>query len=81
MAPVETPIALEQEATDLTIHVQMCAMRHRQILARIEEASEEARAWRARIEKGVWALIAMVGTGLGAGATQVLPVMRAMAGQ
>lgn len=74
-------MALEEEASSLPIHVQMCAMRHRQILERINEADATAQAWRARIEKGVWALIAMVGTGLGAGATQVLPVMRALAGQ
>jgi cytochrome c5 len=74
-------IALAEEAHDLAIHVQMCAMRHSQILARIDQADEAAKAWRARIEKGVWALIAMVGTGLGAGFTQLMPLMQAMAGQ
>jgi hypothetical protein len=74
-------IALEEEASSLPIHVQMCAMRHAQILARIEEADAAARAWRSKVDKGIWALIGMVGTGLGAGVTQVLPVMRAMAGQ
>ena len=74
-------IALDEEAQSLPIHVKMCAMRHSQILSRIEQADEDAKAWRARIEKGVWALLAMVGGGLGAGATQVLPIMRAMAGQ
>ena len=74
-------IALAEEAHDLGIHVQMCALRHAQILTRLEQSDAEANAWRQRIEKGVWALIAMVGTGLGAGVTQVMPVMRAMAGQ
>lgn len=74
-------IALDEEAHDLGIHVKMCAMRHSQILSRIEQADADAKAWRGRIEKGIWALVAMVGGGLGAGATQVLPVMRAMAGQ
>ena len=74
-------IALTEEAHDLGIHVQMCAMRHEAILQRIDEADAAARSWRARIEKGIWALLAMVGGGLGAGVTQVLPIMRAMAGQ
>jgi hypothetical protein len=74
-------IALAEEAHDLGIHVRMCAIRHGQILSRIEQADADAKAWRGKVEKGLWALIAMVGTGLGAGATQVLPVMRAMAGQ
>lgn len=74
-------IALAEEAHDLGIHVRMCAMRHSQILTRIEQADADAKAWRAKIEKSVWALIAMVGGGLGAGATQVMPIMRAMAGQ
>jgi hypothetical protein len=74
-------LALDEEAHDLSIHVKMCAMRHGQILARIDEADAEAKAWRSRIEKGIWALIAMVGTGIGGAATQLVPVMRAMAGQ
>lgn len=74
-------IALAEESSNLGIHVQMCALRHSQILARLDQADADANAWRVRIERGVWALLAMVGTGLGAGATSLLPVMRAMAGQ
>jgi hypothetical protein len=74
-------IALDEEAHDLSIHVKMCAMRHQQILSRIDEADAEAKAWRARIEKGIWALIAMVGTAIGGAAVELVPVMRAMAGQ
>lgn len=74
-------IALAEESDNLAIHVQMCAMRHAQIITRLDQAEADAKAWRARIERGVWALLAMVGGGLGAGATQMLPIMRAMAGQ
>lgn len=85
-------LALAEEAHDLAIHVQMCAMRHGQILSRIEQSDADARKWRkdadeaakafrARVEKSIWALIGMVGTGLGGAAIQVLPAMRAIAGQ
>lgn len=36
-------IALAEEAHDLGIHVQMCAMRHEAILQRIDEADAAAR--------------------------------------
>lgn len=85
-------IALAEEAHDLAIHVQMCAMRHAQILARINETDADARAWRdktdadakawrGRIEKGVWALVVMVTGAIGARVADVVPVVRAMAGQ
>lgn len=74
-------IALAEEAHDLAIHVQMCAMRHAQILSRIEQADAAAHAWRRRIEKGVWSLVVMVGGAIGARVTEVLPIMRALAGQ
>ncbi len=74
-------IALDEEANSLPIHVQMCAMRHAQILSRIEEADAAAHAWRSRIEKGVWSLVIMVGGAIGARITEVVPVVRALAGQ
>jgi uncharacterized membrane protein YsdA (DUF1294 family) len=74
-------IALDEEAHDLGIHVKMCAIRHAQILSRIDQADADAKAWRGRVEKGIWALVVMVGGGLGAGVTQVMPVVRAMADQ
>lgn len=74
-------LALDEEAQSLPIHVKMCAMRHAQILSRIDEADAAARVWRARIEKGVWSLVVMVAGAIGAGATEVVPIMRALAGQ
>lgn len=72
-------ISLTEEAESLPIHVKMCAMRHESIMARIEEAAAEARIWRTRIDRVLWALLTMVGGGIGLGTTQVLPVIRAMA--
>lgn len=74
-------LALTEEAHDLAIHVQMCAMRHAQILARINETDADAKAWRSRVEKGVWALVVMVTGAIGARVADVVPVVRAMAGQ
>lgn len=75
------PIALDEEAASLPIHVRMCAFRHRQILEKIEELDTKTDRRLSRIEKAAWAIVGLLGTGLGAGVTQVLPIMRAMAGQ
>jgi hypothetical protein len=74
-------IALPQEANDLALHVQMCALRHGQVLSSIQDHAEATERRLARIERAAWGIIGLLAT---AGATvmpQVLPVMRAMAGQ
>lgn len=52
---------IDAEANDLTVHVQMCRMRHAQINARLS-----------RIERVGWAVFLAV---LGTSAPQIMPVL------
>ena len=70
-------IALDEEGRDLSIHVRMCAIRHQQIIDMV--SANNARL--GRIEKAAWGIIGILGSVAGVGATQVMPIMRAMAGQ
>lgn len=70
-------LALEEEARDLSIHVRMCAMRHQQIMDTVKASNDRL----GRIEKAAWGIVTILGTAVGIGATELLPVMRAMAGQ
>ena len=81
-------MALDEEAHDLVIHVRMCAMRHDQIINRVESLDSAARerldaqnVRLARIEKAAWAILATLAGGGVATVGQVLPIVRAMAGQ
>jgi hypothetical protein len=81
-------LALDEEATSLPLHVRMCAFRHDQILARVETLDEAARkmleaqnARLSRIEKAAWGILLTLGGGGGLTLTQLLPAVRALAGQ
>lgn len=49
-------MALREEAESLPLHVQMCAMRNRQVLARLDRSD----AMLGRIQAGVWAAAAAI---------------------
>jgi hypothetical protein len=70
-------LALDEEGRDLSIHVRMCAMRHQQIMDMV--GASNARL--GRIEKAAWGIITILGGAVGVGAAELLPIMRAMAGQ
>jgi len=70
-------LALDEEGSDLSIHVRMCAMRHQQIMDMVSATNSRL----VRIEKAAWGIIAILSSVAGVGATQLLPIMRAMAGQ
>jgi hypothetical protein len=70
-------IALDEEGRDLSIHVRMCAMRHQQIMDTVSASNARL----ARIEKAAWGIITILGGAVGVGAAELLPIMRAMAGQ
>ena len=81
-------IALEEEATSLPIHVRMCALRHQQIVDKVEALDAAAREKMdsqntrlSRIEKAAWGILITLAGGGGLTLAQVLPIMRAMAGQ
>jgi hypothetical protein len=44
MTAEEQRIALDEEASSLPIHVRMCAMRHYQIISKVEELDRSARS-------------------------------------
>lgn len=60
---------IDAEAKDLTVHVQLCAQRHAAVEARLT-----------RIERAIWATLGVVSTAAGLGASQVLPIVRALGG-
>ena len=70
-------IALEEEATSLPIHVRMCALRHNQLLDSV--AAQNRRL--SRIEKAAWGILVTLAGGGGLTLTQILPAVRALAGQ
>ncbi len=72
-------LALEEEATSLPIHVRLCAYRHQQILSKLAAIESTSATRLGRIERAAWALVGLMGTGLGA--SQLMPIMRALAGQ
>lgn len=74
-------LALDEEASDLSIHVKMCAMRHQQIMDAVRELKDDTHTRMSRIEKAAWGIIGILGSAAGVGATQLMPIMRAMAGQ
>jgi hypothetical protein len=67
-------IAIAEEATSLPIHVQMCAIRHRELLAEV-----------AQMRRLFWvvapASLTAAGGTLAPYAPQILGVLRAVAGQ
>jgi len=72
---------LPQEASDLSIHVQMCALRHKQILALIQDHAAATERRLARIERAAWSIIGILAMAGGTLAPHAVPIMRAMAGQ
>jgi hypothetical protein len=70
-------LALDEEGRDLSIHVRMCAMRHQQIMEMVSASNSRL----GRIEKAAWGIITILGGAVGVGAAELLPIMRAMAGQ
>lgn len=71
----EERIALREEAESLPVHVQMCALRHRAILQKIEAADTRGR----RIERIAWAILGVLGSTGVATVTQLLPIIGALA--
>jgi hypothetical protein len=81
-------IALAEEAESLPIHVRMCALRHSQIMDKIDDLEAKQSARLSDIEgainavkKAAWGLLATVATGGAVTLAQLAPIMRAMAGQ
>lgn len=88
-------IALAEEAESLPIHVRMCAMRHQQIMERIADAEQKRDEKFAEMTKGIeavrsdvkavknaaYALLLALASGGALTVAQVMPIMRAMAGQ
>ena len=77
----ERPMALPEEATDLGIHVRMCGMRHDQVLRSIQDHAEATERRLGRIERAVWGVIGILAMTVGTAVPQLLPIVRAMAGQ
>lgn len=50
---------IDAEAADLRVHVQLCALRHVEVRERIVEVKDRI----GRLEKAVWGVLALVGTG------------------
>lgn len=76
MTTEEQRIALAEEAESLPIHVRMCAMRHGQIVGKIDAQDRRL----SRIEKAAWAILATLAGGGALTAAQVAPVLQALAG-
>ncbi|MBU8540799.1 hypothetical protein [Falsiroseomonas tokyonensis] len=73
-------IALAEEAESLPIHVRMCALRHRQILSQMASLESAANVRMSRIEKLLWGILGVITTGLAGGASQIIPLLQAVAG-
>jgi hypothetical protein len=81
-------LALDEEATSLPLHVRMCAFRHDQLITKVEALDEASRKMLeaqntrlSRIEKAAWGILLTLAGGGGLTLTQLLPAVRAMAGQ
>lgn len=60
---------IEAEAKDLKVHVQLCAMRHAAVEARLT-----------RIERAIYATLTLLASAVGYGGAELLPIVRALAG-
>jgi len=81
-------MALAEEANSLPLHVQMCSMRHRQIMATVSALDRmardrmEAQAVRLkRIEAAAYGILTLMAGGGAFTVAQVAPVLRVLAGQ
>lgn len=88
-------IALAEEAESLPIHVRMCAMRHQQIMDRIEDAEQKRDEKFKEMTKGIegvqkeigavkkaaWGILLLLAGGGAITTAQIVPIMQALAGQ
>ncbi len=63
-----------REREDLALHVERCAERYTAVRAEICGLRKQTR----RIEGAIWGIVAVL-IALGAGGTQILPILRALA--
>ena len=63
-----------REREDLSLHVERCAERYAAVTEAIAGLRQQAR----RIEAAIWSITAVLVT-LGAGSTQIAPILRALA--
>lgn len=68
-------IALAEEEGSLPIHVAMCVIRHKAIIAKIDAADARAR----RIERVAWSILTLLAGGGLATMGQLLPIIQALA--
>jgi hypothetical protein len=73
----EERMALAEEAKSLPIHVQMCAFRHKQIMGKIDAQNKMLK----RIAAAAYTILTAIVSGGALTFAEVIPVMRALAGQ
>lgn len=68
--------SLTAEKTDLGIHVEMCVIRHNDIMDSLEELKNENNKRWSRFEKIAYSVLAFLTSALGFTAVELMPIVR-----